>query len=582
MSTVDDFDIPNDNSIEKLNNLPNCQANKTSAVNLIVPFEDHSDTFDNKPPEQQTIDKSIENSNDSFDSVLSITSADRLNLPTNKQSNQIDNKFTFPLNCTYNHQPSNKSKENVNFQLHFDLNKPLRIGLNTVNKNKNKNDVSNCYSSSRNKFTSTPLIHNPKIVSFVNSLSNSKKNSTNNPNNTTNNIPSPIQNNTSNVDIATTSTNNLNTQPLNQSTKKSFANLRIDSDKRLISKSYVCDDNVVPPNRSINFVDNTVNLSQTLNLNVNMKLTHSTTSNNCTLNKKFVDPSTLFNAHTPSTNRDNSFPCLMSTNSTLNNSFITHTTTATKLTDSFSTTIYRKPTFTGLLTKWNSFVPHSYKVSTLSSMIYRAVRICSSYQLLHEEFEFIEYISQLNGYPVNFVKSQIRKTLNRHIEKSNGTIASVSKNITSFDNDSLPNKKHIFLDIPFVGKATDIFKKQLTKLTKSIDPRVDLQPIQRPPSPLSQYFPLKDPIPKLIKSRVVYELNCSDCDATYIGKTIRHVTKRLHEHGANFNLNQETNVISTNSNTDSLPLRRSDRNKNKVVHYFPKTSDEVITSSYTK
>ena len=37
----------------------------------------------------------------------------------------------------------------------------------------------------------------------------------------------------------------------------------------------------------------------------------------------------------------------------------------------FSTSIYRKPTFTGLLLKWNSFVPHFYKISAISSIIYR-------------------------------------------------------------------------------------------------------------------------------------------------------------------------------------------------------------------
>ena len=33
----------------------------------------------------------------------------------------------------------------------------------------------------------------------------------------------------------------------------------------------------------------------------------------------------------------------------------------------FSTTIYRKATYTGLLTKWQSFVPKSYKASVIST-----------------------------------------------------------------------------------------------------------------------------------------------------------------------------------------------------------------------
>ncbi|CAF4416725.1 unnamed protein product [Rotaria magnacalcarata] len=56
----------------------------------------------------------------------------------------------------------------------------------------------------------------------------------------------------------------------------------------------------------------------------------------------------------------------------------------------FSTSIYRKPTFTGLLLKWNSYVPHSYKFSAISPMIYRAIKIYSSYSSMHIEFEYIQ------------------------------------------------------------------------------------------------------------------------------------------------------------------------------------------------
>jgi hypothetical protein len=40
---------------------------------------------------------------------------------------------------------------------------------------------------------------------------------------------------------------------------------------------------------------------------------------------------------------------------------------------------------------------------------------------MDEEFEFIEFICRLNGYPEGFIKSQIRKTLSRYFDKINGT-----------------------------------------------------------------------------------------------------------------------------------------------------------------
>jgi hypothetical protein len=203
---------------------------------------------------------------------------------------------------------------------------------------------------------------------------------------------------------------------------------------------------------------------------------------------------------------------------------------------------------------------------------------------MHEEFEFIEFISEINGYPINFIKSQIRKTLNRYIEKNNRTQADESKDKKININDITSTKRRIFLDIPFVGKPTDIFKKRISKITRTIDPNINIQTIERPPNSLSQYFPLKDPIPKLLKSKVVYKLNCINCDVTYIGKTIRHIGKRLQEHGANFNFNllNETNATLSNSVNNITTLRRSDRNKHKVINYFSDLPNNDINSQQLK
>ena len=50
--------------------------------------------------------------------------------------------------------------------------------------------------------------------------------------------------------------------------------------------------------------------------------------------------------------------------------------------NSFSTSIYRKKTFTGLYTKWDSFAPRKYKINLIWTLTYRCLRICSSSSLL--------------------------------------------------------------------------------------------------------------------------------------------------------------------------------------------------------
>ena len=101
---------------------------------------------------------------------------------------------------------------------------------------------------------------------------------------------------------------------------------------------------------------------------------------------------------------------------------------------------------------------------------------------------------------------------------------------------------------------------------------------------LSRYFPVKNQLPNRLKSNVVYKLNCLDCDASYIGKTCRHVKKRFVEHGAEFNKEILTNTVSIDLIDTSSTLRRSDRNKNKnkTINYFPKTTTDITNIALTQ
>ena len=50
--------------------------------------------------------------------------------------------------------------------------------------------------------------------------------------------------------------------------------------------------------------------------------------------------------------------------------------------NTFTTTVHRKTTFTGLYTKWDSFTPRKYKINLIRTLTYRCLRICSSSFLL--------------------------------------------------------------------------------------------------------------------------------------------------------------------------------------------------------
>jgi len=65
----------------------------------------------------------------------------------------------------------------------------------------------------------------------------------------------------------------------------------------------------------------------------------------------------------------------------------------------FTTSVYRKPTFSGVFTNFNSFIPASYKMSLVSTLLYRAHAICSNWKQIHSEFEKVKSLMLKNGFP---------------------------------------------------------------------------------------------------------------------------------------------------------------------------------------
>ena len=62
----------------------------------------------------------------------------------------------------------------------------------------------------------------------------------------------------------------------------------------------------------------------------------------------------------------------------------------------FSTNLYRKKTYSGLYTNFESFSPIQYKVNLISVLIYRAYHICSSNVAFHEQVVKIKRFLQYN------------------------------------------------------------------------------------------------------------------------------------------------------------------------------------------
>ena len=84
------------------------------------------------------------------------------------------------------------------------------------------------------------------------------------------------------------------------------------------------------------------------------------------------------------------------------------------------TSVYRKPTFSGVYTHFDSFLPDTYKIAMICTIVNRCFQIYSSWSMFHQQLILSREIFQENGYPENFIDRCFKLFLNRiHILKEN-------------------------------------------------------------------------------------------------------------------------------------------------------------------
>ena len=161
-----------------------------------------------------------------------------------------------------------------------------------------------------------------------------------------------------------------------------------------------------------------------------------------------------------------------------------------RVNNSFSTNIYRKVTFNGVFTNFESIIPISYKLNLIYTLLFRAFKLCSNFELFHQEILHLKDIFKRNGYPGNFIDVCIKRYLNQvFIEKKIYAIAP---------------KKELVCVLPFIGKKSLKLRSKLVKSVRNnlsfCHPKVVFQS----PYKLHTLFRFKDTLNKKIHSHLVY------------------------------------------------------------------------------
>ena len=184
----------------------------------------------------------------------------------------------------------------------------------------------------------------------------------------------------------------------------------------------------------------------------------------------------------------------------------------TRVNNSFSTSIYRKVTFSGVFTNFESFIPVSYKSNLIFTLLFRVFKLCSNFELFHPEILNLKDIFKRNGYPYNFIDVCIKIFLNN---------ISIDKMVYA-----LAPKKELICALPFIGKKSLQLRSKLVKSVHNNSSFCHLKVVFLSPCKLCTLFRFKDTLDKKIRSDLVYRCWCSSCNATYYGKTYRHFFTR--------------------------------------------------------
>ena len=133
----------------------------------------------------------------------------------------------------------------------------------------------------------------------------------------------------------------------------------------------------------------------------------------------------------------------------------------------FTTSVFRKPTFSGVFTNFDSFIPISYK---------------------------------------------------------HGLVNTLKKNYQTVE------KKQLLIILPFLGHLSFETRNRLNSCIRNQLPFCSLRIAFQSKTRLSSLFKFKESIPKYFRSHLIYKFSCSCSNATYYGETGRHLFVRASEH----------------------------------------------------
>ena len=118
--------------------------------------------------------------------------------------------------------------------------------------------------------------------------------------------------------------------------------------------------------------------------------------------------------------------------------------------DCFTTSLYRKPTFSGLYTNFHSYISDNYKKGLIYCLLFRVFTLTVCWEKFHDEVQFLRCLFRKNLYPEFVIDKCIKVFLNKKIQPD------VKQDI---------EKQKITISLPFLGRYSNDIKRKLSSLS---------------------------------------------------------------------------------------------------------------------
>ena len=112
----------------------------------------------------------------------------------------------------------------------------------------------------------------------------------------------------------------------------------------------------------------------------------------------------------------------------------------------FNLEVFRKITFTGLGLTYHSYTFINFKINNIKTLIFRAYRLCSSWQDFYKEIDFLLKYFKSNGCPDSIVLNTINRFLTS-VFKDKADVATTQKLI-------------MYIKFPFMNHSCCEFMKR--------------------------------------------------------------------------------------------------------------------------